>query len=407
MYKKLIPLILLTFALISCVSDSNTEIDIDEPDVYEFTRNGSSTVSFSGQTARILMAEELISSMMDFDAATESLLLQMYRNQDASGGNADPFSDPELNNETKSVKEKVAASEDYFSANASAGVQIKNEFESWISGQASEVFPNENTLAAPGQPGQIADGTSVRYVNAQGLEYNQLVTKSLIGALMTDQMLNNYLSTSVLDAGTSRENNDNEVLVDGTNYTNMEHKWDEAYGYLFGAAANQANPLAQLGSADSFLDKYLGRVENDDDFAGIAEEVFNAFKRGRAAIVAGAYDVRDEQAEIIRLRISEIIGIRAVFYLESAKTILEGNSPDYGAIFHDLSEAYGFIYSLQFTRVPGTDDPYFTRNEVQSFIDRLLGDGPNGLWDLTPQTLDSLSEDIAAPFSFTIEQAAG
>lgn len=407
MYKKLIPLFLLPCALISCVNDSNTEVSIDEPDVYEFTRNGSSTVSFSGQTARIAMSEELISSMMDFDGATEIQLLQMYRNQDASGGNADPFSDPQLNSETKSIKEKVAASQDYFSSNASTGVQIKNEFESWISAQVNEVFPNENTLASPGQPGQIADGTSVRYVNAEGLEYNQMVTKSLIGALMTDQMLNNYLSTSVMDAGTNREDNDNEVLVEGTNYTNMEHKWDEAYGYLFGAASNRANPLTELGSADSFLDKYLGRAENDDDFAGIAEEIFNAFKKGRAAIVAGAYDVRDEQAEIIRMRISEIIGIRSVFYLESAKTIMENNSPDYGAIFHDLSEAYGFIYSLQFTRIPGMDEPYFTGSEVQSFINRMLGDGPDGLWDLTPETLNALSEDIASPFNFTIEQAAG
>jgi hypothetical protein len=407
MYRKLFPLSLLTFLLISCVNDNNTNIEIDEPETYEFTRNGSSTVSFSGQTTRILMAEELISSMMDFDGATETLLLQMYRNQDASGGDVSPFDRQELNSATKSVKEKVAASEDYFTSNATSSVQIKNEFETWISGQVNEVFPNENTLAAPGQPGQIADGTAVRYVNALGLEYDQLVTKSLIGALMTDQILNNYLSPSVLDAGTSREDNDNEVLVEGTNYTNMEHKWDEAYGYLFGASSNQANPLAELGSADSFLDKYLGRMENDEDFAGIAEEIFNAFKRGRAAIVAGEYEIRDEQAEIIRLRISEIIGVRAVFYLESAKTILESNSPDYGAIFHDLSEAYGFIYSLQFTRVPGTNEPYFTGDEVQVFIDRMLGDGPNGLWDLTPETLHALSEDIAAPFDFTIEQAAG
>ena len=407
MYRRILPLFAIAFLLISCVNDSNTGIEIDEPELYEFTRNGSSTVSFPGQTNRILMAEELISTMMEFDTATEPLLLQMYRNQDASGGDVDPFERQELNNETKSVKEKVAASEDYFSANATASVQIKNEFETWISGQVNEVFPNENTLAEPGQPGQIADGTSVRYVNAQGLEYNQMVTKSLIGALMTDQMLNNYLSTSVLDAGTNREDNDNGVLVDGANYTTMEHKWDEAYGYLFGAASNQANPLTELGSADSFLDKYLGRMENDEDFAGIAEELFNAFKRGRAAIVAGAYDVRDEQAEIIRLRVSEIIGVRSIYYLESAKTILESNSPDYGAIFHDLSEAYGFIYSLQFTRVPGTDEPYFTRQEVQSFLDRLMGDGPNGLWDLTPATLDALSQDIVVPFNFTIEQAAG
>jgi hypothetical protein len=405
MFKKIFPIAIIAVSLISCVNDSNDDPVIDEPALYEFTRNGSSTVSFPGQTTRIQMGEELISSMMDFEGATEPLLLEMYRNQEPGGGDVDPFTSQQLNQATKSIKEKVAASEDYFAANATVSVQIKNEFETWISKQVTEVFPNRNTLAAAGQPGQIADGSSVRYVNSQGLEYNQLVNKSLIGALMADQMLNNYLSRSVLDAGTNREDNDSGVLVDGTNYTTMEHKWDEAYGYLFGTSSDPANPLASLGE-DSFLNKYLGRVENTEEFEGVAEDIFNAFKRGRAAIVAGDYDVRDEQAEFIRRRVSEIIGIRSVYYLESAKTILQSSSPDYGAIFHDLSEAYGFIYSLQFTRVPGSDEPYFSRQEVQSFLDRLLGDGPNGLWDLTPETLESLSNEIAAPFDFTVDQAA-
>ena len=405
MFKKIFPIAIIAVSLISCVNDSNDDPVIDEPAIYEFTRNGSSTVSFPGQTTRIQMGEELISSMMDFEGATEPLLLEMYRNQEPGGGDVDPFTSQQLNQATKSIKEKVAASEDYFAANATVSVQIKNEFETWMSKQVTEVFPNRNTLAAAGQPGQIADGSSVRYVNSQGLEYNQLVNKSLIGALMADQMLNNYLSRSVLDAGTNREDNDSGVLVDGKNYTTMEHKWDEAYGYLFGTSSDPANPLASLGE-DSFLNKYLGRVENTEEFEGVAEEIFNAFKRGRAAIVAGDYDVRDEQAEFIRQRVSEIIGIRSVYYLESAKTILQSSSPDYGAIFHDLSEAYGFIYSLQFTRVPGSDESYFSRQEVQSFLDRLLGDGPNGLWDLTPETLESLSNEIAAPFDFTVDQAA-
>ncbi|MDX1640512.1 MAG: DUF4856 domain-containing protein, partial [Balneolaceae bacterium] len=265
---------------------------------------------------------------------------------------------------------------------------------------------NQNTLAEPGVAGQIADGSSTRYVNAQGLEYNQLVNKSLIGALTADQMLNNYLSVSVLDAGTNREDNTNEVLAEGSNYTNMEHKWDEAYGYLFGTAANKANPLPTVGEDDIFLNKYLGRVEGDEDFAGIAERIFNAFKLGRAAIVAGDYDVRDEQAEIIREEISKIIGIRAVYYLQTGKDAIDKETPDYGAAFHDLSEGYGFIYSLMFTRVPNTDSPYFTKSEVDAFLNQLLGDGPNGLWDVTPETLDALSNEIAGAFDFTLEQAA-
>lgn len=394
---------ILVLSIISCdVTDSDS--DIETPDTYEFTRNGESTVSFSGQTIRINMASELISTMLDFDNASEDLLLQMYRNQTAEGNDTDPFSSATLNESTKSVKSKVAASADYYSANAAEAGIIKDEFETWISGQINEVFPNETTLAEEGVAGQIADGSSTRYVNAKGFEYDQLVGKSLIGALMTDQMLNNYLSTAVLDAGTNREDNDEGILDGDSNYTTMEHKWDEAYGYLYGGSPDPANPMATVGQDDDFLNKYLGRVEGDDDFAGIAQDIFDAFALGRAAIVEGNYELRDMQADIIREKISMIIGIRAVYYLQTGKNALEQNTPDYGAAFHDLSEGYGFIYSLQFTRVPGTEQPYATKAEVDSFISQLTA--ANGLWDVTPETLDNISTDIADRFSFTLEEAA-
>lgn len=388
--------------MISC--DSNNDTKIETPATYEFTRNGESTVSFSGQTTRILMAEELVDAINDFDNSTEELLLQMYRNQTSDGGDANPFENSELNAATKNIKSKVAASKDYFSSNATVSAEIKNQFETWLINQIEEVYPNENTMAAPGQPGQIADGSSTRYVNGKGFEYNQLVGKSLIGALMTDQILNNYISTSVLDAGTNREDNNNGTLVDGSNYTNMEHKWDEAYGYLFGTAADFANPMPTLGDDDSFLNKYLARLDADEDFAGIAQETFDAFKLGRAAIVAGEYDVRDEQAQIIRENLSVLIAVRAVYYLQSGKNALAQATPDYGAAFHDLSEGYGFIYSLQFTRVPNSDSPYLTKTDVDGFLAQLT-EG-NGLWDVTPETLDDITAEIADSFDFTIEEAA-
>jgi len=402
--KILLPVLLIATAISCDVSDSDPDTTLETPSTYEFTRNGESTVSFSGQTARIRMAMELNSSMNDFDNATEEILLQMYRNQTAGGGDANPFSQSSLNEETKSVKEKVAASQDYFSSNTAVSAQIKNDFEEWISGQVNEVFPNENVLAEPGVPGQIADGSTARFVNAKGLEYDQMVAKGLNGALMADQMLNNYLSVSVLEAGTNREDNDNGVLEEGANYTTMEHKWDEAYGYLFGNAANPANPFSDLGSADDFLNKYLGRVEGDSDFENMPREIFDAFALGRAAIVAGEYDVRDQQAEILREKISEIIAIRSVFYLQSGKNALDQESPDFGGAFHDLSEGFGFIYSLQFTRVPNTDQPYFSKAEVDGFIAQLT-EG-NGLWDVSLQTLDDMSNEIASKFDFTVEEAA-
>jgi hypothetical protein len=271
-------------------------------------------------------------------------------------------------------------------------------------GQINEVFPNRNQLAEAGVPGQIADGSGERYINSQGLEYDQMVAKGLNGALMADQMLNNYLSPSVLDEGNNREENDEGVTADGANYTTMEHKWDEAYGYIFGTSADPANPLATIGSDDIFLNKYTGRVIGDDDFSTIAEDIFNAFKLGRAAIVEGDYDLRDEQAAIIQEAISEVIGIRAVYYLQAGKRQIEDDQ--IGSAFHSLSEGYGFIYSLQFTRIPGTDQPYLTNSEVEAILTDLLDDGENGLWDLETSTLDDLSEQIADKFDFTLEEAA-
>ena len=52
--------------------------------------------------------------------------------------------------------------------------------EEWINAQVSDIFPFQDNLAAAGVPGQIADGSSTRYINSRGLEYNQLANKSLI-----------------------------------------------------------------------------------------------------------------------------------------------------------------------------------------------------------------------------------
>ena len=387
-----------TLGLTSCSNDDDngTEhiIDLIVPDTYTFNRNGNTSVSFSGQTTRILMGEEIISAIKN-TSKTEAELDAMFAHVEG----ANDFTDVDLNTTGKSVRSKTAASSDYFSANTTDANAIKADFDGFIADQVNEVFPNWGTTATAGIAGNLqeAGGGSTRYMNGKGLELNQAFNKGLIGALMVDQMLNNYLSTSVLDAGDNRANNDAGTLDGDKNYTTMEHKWDEAYGYLYG---NENNPAVPALSADSFLSKYVSRVENDSDFAGIAMDIYNAFKTGRAAIVASNYNVRDEQAQIIREKISQIIGVRAVYYLQQGKNNL---ATDTAAAFHDLSEGYGFIYSLQFTRKPGTNQPYFTKSEVDGFISTLMSG--NGFWDATPGMLDTMSDTISAEFSFTTNEA--
>ncbi|MCV6630396.1 MAG: DUF4856 domain-containing protein [Flavobacteriaceae bacterium] len=397
---------LLLTSLVSCSNDDDGANNVVAPATYTFERNGESSVSFSGQTTRILMAEEIISALKD-PSFTEAKIDAMYNHKKDDND----FSSSELNASSKVVRSKTAASFDFFAG--SANTAIVADFDGWIASQASTVFPAWNNTASAGTPGALQEGGggSKRYINAKGLELNQAFGKSLIGAMMVDQMLNNYISSGVLNKFEAA--NDAETLVSGKNYTDMEHDWDEAFGYLFGKAPDAANPLANIGTAsaqkgdDSFLNKYLDRVNDDNDFTGIALEIYDALKLGRAAIVAKNYTVRNEQAEILREKVSTVVGVRSVYYLQQAKATLEagGNNPDYAAVFHDLSEAYGFIYSLQFTRKPNENVPYLTKAEVETILGNIYTNKTNGFWDVKPSELQAASESIAAKFKFTVAQA--
>ncbi|MCH4823422.1 DUF4856 domain-containing protein [Gramella lutea] len=403
MKKLLFSAVIGGLTLVSCTSDDDAltpggENEIEIPANYTFERDNNSTVSYSGQTTRLQMTDEILSNFNDFDNATEEMLSNMFANENS------PFESASLNESSKSVKSKVAASNLYFSTNNVESSEIRADFENWIDVQMNVVAASRNELAEPGVAGQIADGDAVRYVDSKGFEMNQAFGKSLIGGLVVDQMLNNYLASAVLDAGDNQTNNDQKIVEDGKFYTTMEHKWDEAYGYLYGAPSIPSeDPNSALGdNNDNLLFKYMGRVEGDEDFAGIAEETFEAFKTGRAAIVAGDYELRDEQVAIIRENISEIIAIRAIYYMQAGKNAIAANN--YGAAFHDLSEGFGFIYSLRFTNKPGTNMPYLSKDKIDMFKEQLL-EG-NGFWDVTPDTLDSISEEIASAFDFTVAEAA-
>ena len=395
--KKLSLILTITsLFFMSCDSDKDPIVDpepTEAPADYSFLRNGATTVFYSGQSTRIAMGQEFVSALKD-ETKTELQLDAMFNHQ--AGGT--DFSDASLNASSKNIRSKTAASTDLFSANTTDATAIKNQFDAWIAEQVSDVFPNWSADASVGSAGKIqeAGGGSTRYVNGKGIEINQAINKGLIGGLMADQMLNNYLGSAVLDAGTNVADNDAGILVDGKNYTTMEHKWDEGFGYLYGAD-DQENPT--LG-ADSFLNKYLARVEGDTDFQGIAATIYDAFKLGRAAIVNKDYLTRDAQVAIIRENVSKIIAIRAIYYLQQGKANL---GTDWGSAFHDLSEGFGFVYSLQFTRKPGTSSAYFSTSEVNGFISTLTSG--NGLWDITADQLDTMSDTIAARFGISVAQA--
>ena len=355
------------------------------PAEYEFTRNGVSTVYYSGQTTRLNQHDEL-KSAMNSTSSTKAGILAMLN--DGTG-----FSDSTLDG-SKKIGNKTAVN----SANSATNKSI---IESWITEFIDVVAPAviAQTDASAGVAGSVSDagggsrtGTKV---NAKGLEMNQVFSKGLIGAFNLDQIINEngsfgYVTGPKLNPVAA--DNDAGVMhytspgASEANVTKMEHYWDEGFGYLYGQDNQYAPTLGQGG----LLNDYLGNVSANYAI-GIADDIYNAFKLGRAAIVAKDYVTRDAQAAIIKTELSKVVGAKAASYLRSGAGHVTNNNM--ASAFHSLSEGYGFIFSLQFTQ-KADGSPYMTNSEVNSTLAEL--EAGNGLWDRTAAELTAMADTIDA-----------
>ncbi len=347
--KLLFPVIFLGF-LTSCSDDDTSSCPTCGPEVptaYVFERAGFNTVSYSGQTTRLMQADELYSALNDASSTEAALDLMFGGDSNGSGG----FANPELNGTSKIIRSKTSAY-----ANTASNLAV---FDGWLAEFANDVAPSLGGTASPGVAGML-DGYQL---NSAGQELDQLFFKSLIGAFALDQIINNYITPSQLDSGTRREDNTVGRLEDGKYYTTMEHKWDEGFGYLYGQVAdvtlNYGLP-AEGEATGNLLMKYFKKVEENYE-PGIAETVYNAFIAGRHAITIADYDARDAAAAVIKTELSKVIGYYAKHYLNDY--LAEAGSGNIADAHHSLSEGYGFIFSLQFTN-DGGDMPYMDRATI-------------------------------------------
>ena len=403
----MIILIISFLALINCTKEEEVKIYVDRevqvevekivtvtntvtetvnvlvpPEDFGFTRGGKSTVFYTGQTTRLKQATELKSAMNNA-ASTKTQLDNMFNN--GSG-----FTDSSLDG-SKKCGNKTAAS-------PIASATVKPIFDTWITEFAEVVAPavNSGTTASPGVAGSYteSDGSRTVKINGKGFEFNQLFSKGLIGALQVDQIINQYLSVGKLDSGTAREDNDNGVygyaLPGETELTitKMEHYWDEGFGYLQGLD-NQFVPGLADGGDRAHLNYYLNKINSQGNEDGITKKIYDAFTLGRAAIVAKDYVERDKQAAIVAAELSKVIGYKAFYYIEKGSTSIADGK--WAAAHHALSEAYGFILGMQFTKA-ADGEPYMTNAEVNTMLDALAAG--NGFWDRTPAELDDMAAQL-------------
>ena len=374
---------IVTNTVIETVTVTNTTVIA--PEEYSFTRNGISTVYYTGQTARLNMATELKSAMNNI-SSTQTGIDNMFNK--GTG-----FSDSSLDASGKKVGNKTAAS-------PIASATVKPLFDGWITEFTNTVIPavNDNITASSGVAGSYteADGSRTVKVNAKGFELNQIFSKGLIGALQIDQIVNGYLSFSKLDG--ARQDHDDDVYAytypgqTEPSITKMEHYWDEGFGYLQGLDNQFASGLGDpsVGKDTANLNYYLNKVNKQTNEAGITDRIYNAFTIGRAAIVAKDYDERDRQALIIVSELSKVVGYKAQSYLRDAAEDIENE--DWADALHALSEAYGFILGLQFTKALD-GSPYLTNQEVNELLDE-LSSGTGGFWERTPAELTAMADQL-------------
>ena len=379
-FKQLLIMFLGIF-LVSCDDEPDpVTLTVTPPATYTFERGGQSSVSYSGQSARLEMAAEL-GTWLNTPIKTAAELDAMFN--DGTG-----FGNPALAASGKKLGNKTASS-------SIASSTVKPQFDALIVDVTSNVFPNVANDASAGTPGTYTDpGGRTVIINGKGHEINQLFIKGLMGALVCDQIIWGYLSTGKLDGGTNVADNDAGTLVDGKSYTTMEHYWDEGFGYLYGLDTDLTTAEVEKGSSggDVLVSKYMNKV-NTSSLPGISQEIYDAFKHGRAAIVAGAYDVRDEQADIVTTKLSHIIGRKAADYLKSGADKIDAGT--WADAHHALSEGWGFILSLQFTKDPNTGSPYYSNSEVNSMLSQI-----DDFWTVAPADLRSMASSIESKFGF-------
>lgn len=375
MKKVILSLAVLSTLFVSCQDDKNEDIIapivVEVPDTYTFTRGGLSTVSYKGQTARLEMAASLM-EQLNSENVIASDLLQMFN--EGTG-----FSDEALNTSKKKLGNKTAAYGD---------ASVNPKIVGFLTEYAEDVSTSFSTDAAAGVAGSHtgAGGRTVR-INGKGMELNQVFAKSLIGALVMDQVAYGYLSANKIG-----DDVDNDATALGAGeYTTMEHHYDEGFGYVYGQESDITAAAFPAGSGVLYA-KYLKKV-NASEEVGIATEIYDAFKKGRAAIVANDSELRDAQAEIVKTKMSRVILHKAAYYLKGAAEAKAATLIDYADYFHGLSEGYGFVLSLQFT-YDQNGISYFSHAEVNTMLSTL--EAGNGFWDRTPAELNEIAVQIEA-----------
>ena len=364
--------------LSSCKKDSPTPLvdndgedcTVEAPATYAFIYNGENTVAYDGQAGRLATAEAVY-SILNANPTTSTTTITRAE------------LDLIIDNTNSKLITKTAEN----SINRTVVIDHLNGIlDTYCANSAAYDL---GTIASAGTAG-LYEGYQL---DANGWEADQQFAKMLIGSLCLEQVNYDYLTKMDVDNEDRTYSNFTNGVPNGNNnlYTKREHYYDEAFGYVYGLDNDDLDAEILNGL---LLGKYLNKHDGIDGKSGIdyRQRAYDAFKMGRQALVDNCPEELDRQISIINSSLSKVVAWHAQDYLSGAASAI--GTADF---HHDVSEAWGFVYSLQFTKVNGA--PLFSHSEVMSMISTLEA-GNNGAWDLDATTLNNMAASINSAVVF-------
>ena len=354
---------LFTMGLTSCSDDGvNLPAPYNPPESYSFDN-----VSFSGQTDRLNMLSEMISTIDEVTSGTApdaTTLLNMYANENS------PFSDPALNASTKQLKSKTYSG---------LGAIDANEIEAYINAFAQDAAMYKDSTWSPGQPGIVtkADGSGSYFLNADGVEYSEIIEKTLMHAVFYYQACEVYTREGKIGDAV-----DNTIVTPGKG-TDMEHHWDEAFGY-WGVPTDAT--ASNFESADL---KYFGKYAKKGEAVGIPtfQNLLGSFIKGRYGISNMDYTMRDEAAAEVRQYWEMVSVTTGIHYLNGAIA----NVGDDAKFYHELSEAYTFIQGLAYNQ-----DRLISTSDWAAMLALIEVNGEASFTGVSVADLNSIKDQLAS-----------
>ncbi len=351
--------------LITACSDDegNLPAPYNPPESYSFDN-----VSFSGQTDRLNMLSEMISTIDEVtsgNAPDATTLLNMYANENG------PFSDPALNASSKDLRSKTYNG---------LGAIDANEIEDYINAFAQDAAMYKDSTWSPGQPGIVtkADGSGSYFLNADGVEYSEIIEKTLMHAVFYYQACEVYTREGKIGDAV-----DNTIVTPGKG-TDMEHHWDEAFGYW--GVPTDVNATNFNASSDL---KYFGKYAKKGENVGLPtfQNLLTAFISGRYAISTMDYTSRDEAAQEVRQHWEMISVTTGIHYLNGAIA----NVGDEATFYHELSEAYTFIQGLAYNQ-----DRVISSSDWAAILSLLEVNGEASFTSVTIADLNNIKNQLAS-----------